>query len=263
MFEMRRSFAVAAPKTSEDARVVSQNIYDNLEFFAGYVELPRQVHGLAGAPEWPSIRAMLPDVAGKRVIDLGCGFGWASRWMRNHGAASVVGLDLSERMIERARADTSDDAITYRIEDLEYLELPEAAFDLAYSALAFHYVSDFERLVRAIHRALVPGGDLVFAIEHPIYMAPSRPAWDERADGRRTWALDRYAIEGERRTDWFIEGVVKFHRRIGTTLSSLIRAGFAIRAVDEFAPSPEQIAASPVLADELERPTLLLIAASR
>ena len=55
---------------------MAQNIYDNPEFFAGYSGLPRQVKGLDGAPEWPTVRAMLPDLAGKRVVDLGCGFGW-------------------------------------------------------------------------------------------------------------------------------------------------------------------------------------------
>lgn len=90
---------------------MAQNIYDNPDFFAGYSQLPRQVHGLDGAPEWPAIRALLPDVAEKRVADLGCGFGWASRWFREQGAASVTGFDLSHNMIARARADTSDPAI--------------------------------------------------------------------------------------------------------------------------------------------------------
>src|ERR671919_2170952 len=107
--------------------MLAQNIYDNPAFFAGYSQLPRQLHGLAGAPEWPAIRAMLPDLAGKRVVDLGCGFGWASRWMREQGAASVLALDLSQNMIERARADTVDTAIEYHIADLDTLDLPETA----------------------------------------------------------------------------------------------------------------------------------------
>lgn len=89
---------------------MAQNIYDDPRFFAGYSRLPRQVHGLAGAPEWPAVRAMLPDLAGKRVVDLGCGFGWFARWAKERGAARVLGLDLSQRMIARAKADTSDPA---------------------------------------------------------------------------------------------------------------------------------------------------------
>jgi 2-polyprenyl-3-methyl-5-hydroxy-6-metoxy-1,4-benzoquinol methylase len=242
---------------------VAQNIYDNPAFFTGYSQLPRQVHGLDGAPEWPAIRAMLPPLAGKQVVDLGCGFGWASRWMAGQGAASVLGLDLSENMINRARRDTSESAITYDITNLETLELPQAQFDLAYSALAFHYVRDFARLVRMVHTALKPGGDFVFTIEHPIFMAAAHPHWIEDEDGRKTWPVNGYSVEGERRTDWFAKGVVKYHRTIATTLNSLITSGFTIREIKEFYPTAEQIAEVPALAEELERPMMLLVSAYR
>lgn len=242
---------------------VAQNIYDNAEFFAGYSQLPRQVRGLDGAPEWPAVRAMLPDLNGLRVADLGCGFGWAARWMRAHGAASVLGVDLSQNMIARARADTSDPAIEYRIADLETFELPEAGFDLVYSALAFHYVADFGRLARMIHKALVSGGHLVFTIEHPIFMAAERPHWLTDESGRKTWPVNGYSVEGERRTVWFVEGVLKYHRTLGTTLNTLIDTGFLLRRVEEFAPTREQIAQMPELAEEMERPMMLLVSARK
>jgi SAM-dependent methyltransferase len=242
---------------------VAQNIYDNPDFFAGYSRLPRQVRGLDGAPDWPAIRAMLPTLTGKRVADLGCGFGWASRWMRAQGAVSVVGFDLSQNMIARARTDTSDPAIEYRIADLETLELPEAAYDLVYSALAFHYVADFARLTRTIQKALVLGGDLVFTIEHPIYMAATHPHWIADEDGRKTWPVNSYSLEDERRTDWFVEGVLKYHRTLATTLNTLIGAGLSLRRVEEFAPTCEQIEQLPELAEELERPMMLLISARK
>ncbi|MGE0845188.1 MAG: class I SAM-dependent methyltransferase [Flavobacteriaceae bacterium] len=242
---------------------MAQNIYDDPGFFAGYSGLPRQVHGLDGAPEWPAVRAMLPDLAGLRVVDLGCGFGWASRWMRGHGAASVLGIDLSRNMIARAIADTDDPAIEYRIADIETLALPPAAFDLAFSSLTFHYVRDFDRLAAAIHAALAPDGSLVFTIEHPIFMAAAHPRWTADEDGRRTWPVNGYSMEGERRTDWFAPGVIKHHRTVATTLNALIGSGFAIRALGEFAPTPAQIEAAPELAEELERPMMLLISAVR
>lgn len=242
---------------------MAQNIYDNPDFFSGYSQLPRQVHGLDGAPEWPAIRDMLPALAGKRVVDLGCGFGWASRWMREQGAGSVLSLDLSEKMIARAKADTSDVAIEYRIADLETLELPATAFDLAYSALTFHYLRDFDRFVCMIHAALVPGGDFVFTIEHPIYMAAAHPHWIADEDGRKTWPVNGYSVEGERRTDWFTKGVLKYHRTMATTLNALIGAGFQMRRIEEFAPTPDQIEQMPALVEEMERPMMLLVAAQK
>jgi SAM-dependent methyltransferase len=242
---------------------VAQNIYDNPDFFAGYSQLPRQVHGLDDAPEWPAVQAMLPALTGKHVADLGCGFGWASRWMRAQGAVSVLGLDLSQNMIARAKVDTTDPAIEYRLADLETLELPEAAFDLVYSALSFHYVEDFRRLACMIRKALVGGGDLVFTIEHPIFMAALHPHWIADEDGRKTWPVNGYSVEGERRTDWFAKGVLKYHRTLGTTLNTLIDAGFALCRVEEFAPTREQIERLPELAEELERPMMLIVSARK
>lgn len=241
---------------------MAQNIYDQPAFFEGYSNLPRSVHGLAGAAEWGSVRALLPDLAGRRIVDLGCGFGWFARHAAAEGAASVLGLDLSENMIARARAETASPAVRYEIADLDRLDLPEGGFDFAYSSLAFHYVADFGRLVGTIHRALVPGTSFVFTIEHPIYMAPSKPEWAEMG-GAMVWPMDGYLVEGPRTTDWLAKGVVKYHRTLGTTLNALVGAGFVIRHVEEWRPSAAQLADHPEWQVELNRPMFLLIACDR
>lgn len=243
-------------------RAVAQNIYDSPEFFAAYARLARSERGLDGAPEWPAVRALLPDVRGARVVDLGCAFGAFDRWAAAAGAAEVLGIDLSERMLERARAATDDERIRYEISDLDRLELPAGAYDLAYSALALHYVADLARLVRTVHRALRPGGRFVVTTEHPVYMAPTNPRWLEDG-GTRVWALDRYADEGLRVTDWLAPGVRKYHRTVGTTVNTVIDAGFSLARLVEFAPTPEQVAADPGLAHERDRPMFLLLAADR
>ena len=242
---------------------MTPNIYDPADFFERYDELGRSVEGLEGAVEWPALRAMLPDMNGLKVVDLGCGFGWFCRWARERGAAQVMGFDLSQKMLARARATTSDTSISYEVADLEQLDLPGACFDLAYSSLALHYISDAARLFGRIHQALVPNGHFVFSTEHPIYMAPTNPGWSIDAEGRRTWPLDRYFVEGMRTTDWLAKGVVKQHRTMATTLNLLIRSGFTIRHVEEFCPTFDQIAARPELAQERERPMFLLVAAQR
>lgn len=242
---------------------MTQNTYDRPDFFEGYSQLGRSVEGLDGAAEWPALRAMLPDMNGLRVVDLGCGFGWFCRWAREQGAAQVMGLDLSEKMLARARATTSDSLITYERVDLEQLDLPAARFDLAYSSLTLHYIKDAARLFATIHRVLVPGASFVFSTEHPIYMAPTNPGWSTDAEGRKTWPLSHYLVEGPRTTDWLARGVVKHHRTMGTTLNLLMRSGFTIQHVEEFCPTADQIAAKPELADERERPMFLLVAARR
>jgi ubiquinone/menaquinone biosynthesis C-methylase UbiE len=240
---------------------MTQNIYDNPEFFAGYSGLRRSIEGLDGAPEWPALRALVPDLKGKRVLDLGCGFGWFCRWARQAGAADVLGLDVSENMLARARATDPDAAVTYAKADLETLDLPPASVDLAYSSLALHYIADLEGLVTQIHRALAPGGRLVASVEHPIYTAPSAPGWSRDAAGRDVWPVDRYLEEGPRTTNWLAEGVIKQHRTIATYVALLLRAGFTLAHLEEWAPTAEQIAEHPEFAIERQRPPFLLIAA--
>jgi ubiquinone/menaquinone biosynthesis C-methylase UbiE len=240
---------------------MTQNVYDEEEFFASYSQLSRSLHGLAGAAEWPSLRALLPDLRGLRVVDLGCGFGWFCRWAREQGAARVLGLDVSEKMLAQAKATTSDAGITYARQDLELLDLPEASMDLAYSSLALHYIKDLRQLLATVHRALVPAGQLVFSIEHPIYMAPTNPGWLVDKSGRKTWPVDSYSVEGPRTTEWLIKGVIKQHRTIGTTLNLLIQLGFTICRVEEWAPAANQIEIRPELAEERERPMFLMVAA--
>jgi len=242
---------------------VTQNIYDNEEFFEGYSRLGRSVEGLDGAAEWPALRALLPDPRGLNVLDLGCGFGWFCRWARQNGAARVLGIDVSERMLARSRATTQDPAITYARADMEHLELSPASFGLVYSSLAFHYVEDLKRLMSQVYRSLVPGGSLVFSVEHPIYTAPADPNWSLNAAGQKTWPIDGYLNEGPRSTDWLAKGVVKQHRTVATYVNTLLRLGFVISHVVEWGPTDEQIAARPALADERQRPPFLLAAARR
>ncbi len=241
---------------------MAQNIYDRQEFFEGYSQLPRSTGGLALAPEWPTLQAMLPPLAGSRVADLGCGFGWFCRWASEQGAVSVLGVDVSEKMLERARREPGV-GIEYLRADLETLELAANSFELVYSSLALHYIADFARIAEMVHGALVPGGWFVFSIEHPVFMAPSQPGWLTNAEGHKTWPVDGYSLEGPRVTNWLADGVVKHHRTIGTTLNQLIGAGFSIAHVEEFRPTDAQIAVRPGLAEEVERPMFLLVSAHR
>lgn len=240
---------------------MAQNIYDDRAFFEQYSQLPRSVGGLALAPEWPTLRALLPDVQGARVLDLGCGFGWFCRWASAAGAASVLGVDLSENMLARARAETPEPSVAYLLADLDSWQPAPDSFDLVYSSLTLHYVNDLDRLFGLAHAALAPGGSFVWSAEHPIHTAPSAPGFIEH-DGARVWPLDGYLAEGPRTTNWLAPGVVKQHRTVGSHVTSLLAAGFTLRALVEWAPSEAQVAEHPDWADERQRPPFLLAAAT-
>jgi SAM-dependent methyltransferase len=239
-----------------------QNVYDDPSFFAAYSDMPRSVHGLDAAAEWPAVRAMLPPLAGLRVVDLGCGFGWFCRWAVAEGASSVLGLDVSERMLERAGRETADPRVTYRrgdLEDVEALGLGSGAFDLAYSSLTLHYLPDVDRVLAGIRAALAPGGVFVASVEHPIYTAPSAPAFVPGASGRPVWQLDRYLDRGSRVTDWLAPGVVKYHHTVSDYVGAMLRAGFTLTALEEWGPTDEQVAEHPDWAGDRERPLFMVL----
>lgn len=240
---------------------MAQNVYDEDEFFSGYSQLPRSIHGLDGAAEWPTLRELVPAVAGRRVVDLGCGFGWFCRWAADEGAADVLGVDLSANMLDRARSDTTQPQVRYERHDLEQLTLAPASFDLAYSSLTFHYLADLAGVFSTVRSALVPGSAFVFSVEHPIFMAPAHAAFVDGPDGTPVWPLDGYLHEGPRLTDWLAPGVVKQHRTIGTYVDLLRDAGFVLDRLIEWGPSDEQVAATPEWRVEQERPPFLLVTA--
>lgn len=82
---------------------MKENRYDDAVFFEKYSQVNRSRQGLSGAGEWGAFKKLLPDFAGKRVLDLGCGYGWHCMYAAEQGASSVVGIDLSERMLSVAR----------------------------------------------------------------------------------------------------------------------------------------------------------------
>ena len=245
---------------------MAQNIYDDEAFFAGYSALPRSVHGLDGAPEWPALRGLLPPLAGRRLLDLGCGMGWFCRWAAEQGAAAVVGIDLSSNMLQRARELSRPGIIVYRQADLDELTLPPAAFDLVYSSLAFHYLRDLPRLWTEIAGALVAGGRFVFSVEHPMFTAPLTPAgdgWIQLADGRNAWPVDSYLLEGPRSRNWFTPGVIRQHRTMATYVNTLAGCGFELLELVEWGPTDSELAQRPELAKERDRPTFMLISARK
>ncbi|MBO7744561.1 class I SAM-dependent methyltransferase [Paenibacillus sp. MWE-103] len=243
---------------------MKQNKYDDPGFFANYSQMARSVGGLEAAGEWQSFRPLLPELAGKRVLDIGCGFGWHCRYAREQGAASVVGIDISENMLARAREMTDDPAIAYRRLAIEDLDYPDGAFDVVVSSLALHYIERFDDVCRTVHRLLAAGGSFVFSVEHPVFTARAAQDWHYGPGGEKLhWPVDRYYEEGLREARFLENDVIKYHRTVSTILNALIEAGFRIRKLSEPQPAAELLANSPAMRDELRRPLFLMAAADR
>jgi SAM-dependent methyltransferase len=251
--------------SSGASRLNPQNIYDDPKFFAQYRALRRSESGLNAALEWPALLRLLPpSLEGRRVLDLGCGFGDFARAARLHGAREVIGIDISVRMLDEARRRTSDPAIIYIHAAIEDFDAGEDAFDLVVSSLALHYIADYTAVVRRVAAALRGGGRFAFSVEHPMCTALATGEWFRGSDGAALhWPVDRYRDEGERRTTWFVEGVIKYHRTLETYVNGLLLAGLQLVRLEEPEAVAEHVLARPELALHRRRPPFLLMAADR
>ncbi|MEV0796105.1 class I SAM-dependent methyltransferase [Kribbella sp. NPDC050281] len=223
-------------------------VYDDPAFLHGYRELRRTGLGLNDELEIPAMDGVLPPVGELRVVDLGCGEGGLAVRLAEAGADEVTAVDASEQMLAAA---AQHPAVRYVRSDLAAFDLAPRCADLVVSSMALHYVEDFSDLVARVARWLTPGGSFVFSVEHPVMTAPVVAA---------DCVVDDYADEGVRRRSWFVDGVIKYHRTIGSTLAALRRHGFSLDVVDEPLPTPDQVAHHPHLAIHRRRPPVLLVA---
>ena len=158
-------------------------IYDDPAFFKKYSDMPRSRFGLDGAGEWHVFRNFMPDFHGKDVLDLGCGLGWHARYAAERNARHIIAIDVSERMLAKAES-MGNEGIEYRLSAMEDLDFPAGTFDVIISSLAFHYVKDWDTLIKKISSWLRPDGDFVFSVEHPVFTAYGSQDWYYSEDGK-------------------------------------------------------------------------------
>lgn len=243
---------------------MKQNKYDDDAFFEKYSNMERSKNGLESAGEWHELKTLFPDFKNKRVLDLGCGFGWHCRFATENKALSVIGIDLSQKMLNVAKRKTNSEHIQYICMPIEDIDFPENSFDVVISSLAFHYVQSFEDILRKISKCLSIGGDLVFSVEHPVFTAHGKQDWYYDDQGNKLhWPVDRYFTEGMREAIFLDEKVIKYHRTLTTYLNCLLKAGFEITGVIEPKPSEDMLHSVPGMEDELRRPMMLLISAKK
>ena len=240
---------------------MKQNKYDDAHFFSAYEQMPRSVKGLEGAGEWHVLKGLIPNLRNKTVLDLGCGFGWHCRYAREQQADSVTGVDISEKMLDKAREKTADPLIKYIKMPIEDIDFSEEQFDVVISSLAFHYIKSFEAICKKVYACLKPGGTFVFSVEHPIFTSREEQDWyvDDQGD-RLHWPVDNYQSEGVRDTTFLTGNVVKYHRTISTYINDLVGAGFGIKTVKEPVPPDDML---PEMKDENRRPMFLMIKAEK
>lgn len=213
----------------------------------------------------PAQVAMCGEVAGLRVLDVGCGGGYLARALARRGAR-VVGIDLAPRMVEHARREeeAAPLGVEYAVADAAEVadRFAAGSFDLAASCLALQDMPDPAGALRGIRATLRPGGRLVASITHPCTDTPFRQ-WERDAAGRKRWlCIDRYFERGAVEYAWsgwaydFTTPAV--HAPLEDWIGWMLGAGFRLRDLREPRPGEEALRARPELEDAARVPYFLL-----
>lgn len=207
--------------------------------------------------EQPVLRELAGDLRGLRILDLGCGAATFGLHALAMGAASYLGVDASQRMVAAAREALAGTPGQVTQASFETWAYPAAAFDLVVSSLALHYVDDLGAVMAGISRALVPGGRVVFSVEHPIITSCAR-GWTQPQ--RQDWLVDDYFVTGPRETSWLGGEVVRYHRTVEDYVTALQGAGVALDSLRESRPDPARFTDETEYLRRLRIPLFLFLA---
>ena len=216
--------------------MAKQNIYDNEAFFESFKSIRDSEVNFNDLIETPILLGMLPDLRGKTVLDIGCGMGQHAKQYADMGAASVLGIDISEKMLEYARAHSRADNITYRQMAMEDIRGLDQKFDLVTSSLVFDYIKDFDELMKDVYGIMGDGAECVFSMSHPMSTAydGQYPRYTLSESGQRLYAnINNYFVEGQRKITWFVDNYELYHRTFSSIVNSMIKAGFVIEECRE------------------------------
>jgi SAM-dependent methyltransferase len=181
----------------------------------------------------PAILALAGDVAGRRILDAGCGSGPLFGALRDRGAL-VTGFDASARMLELARRRLGAEA-DLQVADLgSPLPFHGGAFDDVVACLVLHYLEDWAGPLAELRRVLKPGGRLIAAVDHPFAIQlmhqqeGGKPSYFETRSWTEDWTFGDHSTP---MTFWT--------RPLHAMTDAFIAARFRIAVVSEPPPAPD------------------------
>ncbi|NKY38355.1 class I SAM-dependent methyltransferase [Cellulomonas septica] len=176
--------------------------------------------------------ALLGDVGGRRVLEVGAGAAQCARWLGTHGA-HVVATDVSSGMLAAGRRyDVAQGTRTPLVQaDARALPFAADSFDVAFTAFgAIPFVPDAQRVHAEVARVLRPGGRWVFAVTHPLRWAfPDDPSAHGLTATRSYFDRRPYVETGESGRVLYAE----YHRTVGDHVADLTAAGFVLERLVE------------------------------
>ena len=248
---------------------MKQNIYDIKSFSDAYDKMRYENKGMNANDlvEIPNFRKLIPDVKGKRILDLGCGYGENDKYCIGLGVKEILGIDISKHMIKIAKENNNDENIKYKVMAMENINEIEEKFDIVISSLAFHYVKDYEKLINDIYNLLNDDGILIFSIDHPLRIASKFETWMKKnytkINGKWFLLVSDYNREGIREKEWNGVMVKRYHRNFSSLINGLVNSGFKIDKILEPIPDEKAIKIIPKYINQYDRPYFLFVRAKK
>jgi len=122
--------------------------------------------------EWPAVKKMLPDLTGKKILDIGCGTGIFTFLLEGYNPLKITGLDISESMlsIAKQKAEQRNSKATFIVGDASYTDqYVNEKFDLIFSSTTSHYIENLDKLFESMKKCMEDNGHIILSIIHPIY----------------------------------------------------------------------------------------------
>lgn len=235
--------------------------YDEEAVFTRYTQRRQRPDNPNDTIEKPVFMALLGDVQGKAVLDLGSGDGQFGVELLTLGCQSYTGVEASQRMVDLAQTMLVPAGGVLHHAAIEDWAYPQSAYDTVVSRLVFHYLEDVTTIFRQVHQALKSGGEFIFSVEHPVLTSDNSAA---TASGLRlNWTVDNYFVTGRRDVDWMGSQVIKFHRTIENYVMALQQTGFVLEQLREPGPQRAYIANDALYQRRSRIPLFLMLKARR
>jgi SAM-dependent methyltransferase len=220
------------PASESSAGPANESAANDYDSFAAAYAAETEANLINGYYARPAILDLAGDVAGRRILDAGCGSGPVLGALRDRGAV-VTGIDSSPKMVELARERLGAEADLHLADVSSPLPFPDAAFDDVIVSLVLHYLEDWTAPLAELRRVLAPGGRLIAAVDHPFAITLLH-----REQGRTASYFETYDWTGE----WTFGGqsaLMRFwHRPLHAMTEAFTRAGFRISVISEPPPAP-------------------------
>jgi SAM-dependent methyltransferase len=152
---------------------------------------------------------------------------------------TVIAVDSSAEMLERAKRLYSGNKINWIESTFEKLSIPAGSISMAVACLSFHFVADLQGLIKRCADWLTYDGMLIFSVRHPIRTA--NPTGETQTDGELCWSIKNYFTEGPRHFSWLGSDCINYHRPLSAYFSYLHNAGFVVEAVAEPSTSDDRL----------------------